>query len=207
VVHYADESMNVFFEFHKIVQKLEAEGVRYAVVGGVAMAFHAYARFTRDIDILIANDGLTKIQEILEKEGYVHVSKPWQFKTTQLPLHCFMKVVDEEEMIVDVLIGETKRHTEIIEDALEAFSKGTGMVRVATKADLIWMKSQRGSTIDRADTEALEKRELLFSATSEAEPQTRRPLREERRPHRSALHRAACKLDAFSKAFHFQLLS
>ena len=34
--------MNVFFEFHKVVKGLQDRKVRYAVIGGVAMAFHSY---------------------------------------------------------------------------------------------------------------------------------------------------------------------
>jgi predicted nucleotidyltransferase len=147
--------MNVFFEFHKVVKKLEQEGVRYVLIGGVAMAFHAYARFTRDVDLLITEKELSKIRKLLEAEGYLYSSEPWTFTNTGLTLHRFLKVRDEEEMIIDVLVGNNERHAKIIDEALEAYSKGTGVVRVATKDDLIWLKAQRGSTIDQADIEAL----------------------------------------------------
>ena len=68
----------------------------------------------------------------------------------------FLKVEDGDEMIIDVLMGTTPRHREIIENALEAHSEGTGLVRVASKDDLIWLKSQRNSTIDKADIENLQ---------------------------------------------------
>ena len=42
-----------------------------------------------------------------------------------------------------------------MEDALEAYSKHTGTVRVAKKEDLIWLKRQRNSRIDQADIEIL----------------------------------------------------
>ncbi len=34
-------AMNVFYEFHKITRALQSLGCEYAVVGGVAMAFHS----------------------------------------------------------------------------------------------------------------------------------------------------------------------
>lgn len=45
--------MNVFEEFKRLVAELQKQAVRYALVGGVAMAFYAEPRFTRDIDILL----------------------------------------------------------------------------------------------------------------------------------------------------------
>jgi hypothetical protein len=39
--------MNVFNEFHKIVAPLQAEGIGYALVGGVGVAFNTEPRFTK----------------------------------------------------------------------------------------------------------------------------------------------------------------
>lgn len=146
--------MNVFFEFHKLVQELQNRHVKYAVIGGVAMAFHAYARFTKDIDILTQTSELDLIEEILNKEGYKKSGEPWNFKN-KLQLHRFWKTADGEEMIIDILVSQSDEHSRIIDDALEAFSETTGTVRVAKKEDLIWLKSQRNSPIDQADIETL----------------------------------------------------
>ncbi len=146
--------MNVFFEFHKVVKGLQARKVKYAVIGGVAMAFHSYARFTKDIDILTAASELDAIGEILEKEGYRRSGEPWSFKS-RLTLHRFWKIDDGDEMVVDILVSGCERHDRIIDEALEAFSKHTGVVFVAKKSDLIWLKEQRNSPLDKADIEAL----------------------------------------------------
>ncbi|MDP2895440.1 MAG: nucleotidyl transferase AbiEii/AbiGii toxin family protein [bacterium] len=45
--------MNVFYEFQKIVRHLQAEKIEYALIGGVALAFYAEPRFTKDIDLLV----------------------------------------------------------------------------------------------------------------------------------------------------------
>ena len=146
--------MNVFFEFHKLVKELQHRKVEYAVIGGVAMAFHAYARFTRDIDILTKPSELDEMENILKGEGYTSSGDPWSFKN-QLTLHRFWKITDGDEMIIDILVADSKRCNQIIEDALIAYSKQTGSVRVAKKQDLIWLKSQRNSPIDQADIEVL----------------------------------------------------
>ena len=147
--------MNVFFEFHKIVQELEKENVSYALIGGVAMAFHDQARFTKDIDLLTDEGQLATIETILKKQGYQASNSRLSFKGG-LDLKRFWKVEDGDEMVIDVLMGKTSRHAEVIQKALEAHSKGTGIVRVATREDLIWLKSQRNSALDKADIEHLE---------------------------------------------------
>ncbi len=146
--------MNVFFEFHKVVKGLQARKVKYAVIGGVAMAFHAYARFTKDVDILTKKSELDAIGEILKKEGYRRSGEPWLFKSL-LTLHRFWKVDDGDEMVVDILVSGCERHDRIIDEALEAYSKHTGRVLVAKKEDLIWLKEQRNSLLDKADIEIL----------------------------------------------------
>jgi len=146
--------MNVFFEFHKIVKGLQARKVKYAVIGGVAMAFHSYARFTKDIDILTEESELDTIAEILEKEGYRRSGEPWLFKS-RLTLYRFWKIDDGDEMVIDILVSGCERHGRIINEALEAYSKHTGLVFVAGREDLIWLKEQRNSPLDKADIEIL----------------------------------------------------
>lgn len=38
-------------DFKAFVSALDARGVRYMVVGGYAVAFHGYPRYTKDLDI------------------------------------------------------------------------------------------------------------------------------------------------------------
>ena len=143
--------MNVFYEFHKIVQHFQREGVAYALIGGVAVAFHGYPRFTKDIDLLIGPTELARVTAILRREGYVKSSEPWTFKSTKLTLHRFLKVQELDEMMVDVLVAGTARHRRIIAEAQTTESRGTGAVKVASKPDLIWLKRKRRSRQDEAD--------------------------------------------------------
>ncbi len=151
--------MNVFQEFLKIVQHLQEERVEYALIGGVAVAFYAEPRFTKDIDLLVREGELERVTHILKKEGYFKSSSPWTFKASKLTLHRFMKVEDLDEMVVDILVAGDDRHERVIANALEAESEGTGTVRVAKKTDLIWLKQNRNSKQDRADIERLQNEE------------------------------------------------
>jgi hypothetical protein len=147
--------MNVFEEFNRLVKELETRKVRYALVGGVAMAFYTEPRFTRDIDLLIDSEDYEKAKGILEKEEYFESVSPWTFKRVPIELHRFLKVIDEDEMIIDILIAEIEEVKRIIRDSVEAESE-EGRIKIASRKDLIWLKRMRDSKQDQADIEKLE---------------------------------------------------
>ena len=148
--------MNLFDEFFKIVERFEKINLRYAVVGGIAMAFHDQPRFTKDIDILVLPGDLEKITTVFEEIGYFESSTPWTFKNTNLTLHRFMKVEGEEFLVADILVGNEEKHKNIVKNALEEKSE-KGVVKVANKNDLIWMKKMRNSDQDKVDIKGLKK--------------------------------------------------
>src|SRR5437588_7600095 len=55
----------------KITRRLSELGIPYAVVGGMALFFHGYRRFTDDVDILVTRDGLLELHRHLAGLGYV----------------------------------------------------------------------------------------------------------------------------------------
>jgi hypothetical protein len=38
---------------HRLVKRLDAEGIPYALLGGLALAEHGYPRLTEDVDLLM----------------------------------------------------------------------------------------------------------------------------------------------------------
>ncbi len=68
--HFEEDSA-VFKALHSIASRLEALGIPYAVVGGMALFRHGLRRFTEDVDILVTVDGLAEIHEKLEGRGYL----------------------------------------------------------------------------------------------------------------------------------------
>lgn len=69
-MHFEKESA-VHKALMKITKRLEEWGIPYAVVGGMAMFFHGYRRFTEDVDLLVTRDALARIHEKLEGLGYL----------------------------------------------------------------------------------------------------------------------------------------
>jgi hypothetical protein len=51
------------------------------VVGGVALAFHTEARYTKDIDFLIVAEDLKRMGAILESAGFKERAVPRLFPT------------------------------------------------------------------------------------------------------------------------------
>ncbi len=146
--------MNIFEEFPKIISEIEDKDIKYALVGGVAMAFHDTPRFTKDIDILLFPEDMEKLKKILSKQGYVESTAPWTFKEVDMTLYRFIKIDEKEHLQLDVLTANEKRSRQIIKNALEAESE-QGIIRVAKKEDLIWMKQPRNSDQDKVDIKKL----------------------------------------------------
>ncbi|HOX36456.1 MAG TPA: nucleotidyltransferase family protein [Candidatus Brocadiia bacterium] len=73
--------MELYNEFLAAISAFNRDGVRYAVVSGIALAFHGRPRFTRDIDIMIHPEGLDKVRRCLSSLGYIESAEPWMFKT------------------------------------------------------------------------------------------------------------------------------
>lgn len=69
---YNDIAMvDQFNNFLSVLKALDKEGVKYILVGGVAVIFHGIERFTSDIDIM-ARLGEVAVYENLEFEILLH---------------------------------------------------------------------------------------------------------------------------------------
>jgi len=147
--------MNLFEEFFKIAQVFEQSGIQYAVIGGVALAFHDQPRLTRDIDLLISPEDFEGVKSALESLGYFESAKPWTFRNTSLTLHRFMKTEGEDHLLVDILFGREDRYQEITRNAHVENSE-FGPVRVATRGDIIQLKKMRSSQQDQVDIRRLQ---------------------------------------------------
>ncbi|MCK4986627.1 MAG: hypothetical protein KAS40_13950 [Desulfobacterales bacterium] len=59
----------VFETMQRLTERLESEGIPYAVIGDMALAAHGYVRMTLDVDILLTRDGLARFRKKL--------ARPW----------------------------------------------------------------------------------------------------------------------------------
>lgn len=147
--------MNLYDEFFAIVAVLNQCRIRYAVVGGIALAFHGRPRFTRDVDFLVHQKDLDVLKMALERLDYEETAEPWMLPDTPLVRHRFLKVEGQDEIMIDIFLTSDDEHLRIIEDAVPAESE-VGPVPVAARRDIIWMKRSRNSDQDRVDISELE---------------------------------------------------
>lgn len=66
-----EKASAVHTALRRIAEQLDRLAIPYAIVGGMAMFFHGYRRFTEDVDILVTRDGLQRVHEELEGRGYL----------------------------------------------------------------------------------------------------------------------------------------
>ena len=64
--------MNIHPDFEGLLRLLEEHGVDYMIVGGYAVAYHGYARFTKGIDVFLDPSGDTA-DLLWEREQRCHV--------------------------------------------------------------------------------------------------------------------------------------
>ncbi len=54
-----------------LVERLDAEGIPYAILGGMALNIHGFIRETVDVDVLMTKESLDRFRERLVGRGYV----------------------------------------------------------------------------------------------------------------------------------------
>jgi hypothetical protein len=99
--------MNLYEEFGRVVDVLADAGIEYALCGGVAVAFHGYARFTRDIDLLVRAEDLSAVKRALAPIGFKLEAGPIPFDAgtpRERVIHRVSKVDGEDLLTIDLLI-------------------------------------------------------------------------------------------------------
>ncbi len=146
--------------FEKLLVLLAESGIRFVVVGGVAVAIQGYARLTEDVDILVdgASENLERMLKVLSGygEGFARELSAADFTDEEGAI----RIVEEtEQMQIDIFtLMSGKRFAEVIGDA-DQLEVGGHIIAVASKRSLIDWKEQSQREKDRLDAIAL--RQLL----------------------------------------------
>jgi hypothetical protein len=149
--------LDLFGEFNAVVSAFETSGVRYAVIGGLAVTLHGYVRATEDMDFLVRPQDLDKAKAALKPLRFLPMAPPWAFKNSGMTLHRFFKPAEGGAFhVVDVLVPERQKDLDAISRA-KRMKWGRGVVKVARVEDVIRLKRGRSSKEDLADIEQLER--------------------------------------------------
>jgi predicted nucleotidyltransferase len=154
--------------FEPVFAALNAAGVRYVVVGGVAVVLHGHARLTADLDLSVdlapyaaarAIDALTAIglqpRVPVDPRGFADpaVREGW-IKDRGMVVFTLLDPNDPIRS-VDLFVENPIDFEELWSKALVLDLQGTG-VRVSSIPHLIQMKRQAARPFDSEDIEALE---------------------------------------------------
>ena len=143
--------MDILDELKKLISKLNAEGIEYALCGGLAMAIYALPRATLDIDLLIEESSLEATKRAVHNLGFTVKAAPMEFHCGKMYIHRISKIEPGtgETLILDLLIV-----TPAIKDAWESRKKVEwehGQISVVSPEGLILLKSFRKSGQDQDD--------------------------------------------------------
>lgn len=142
-------------DFKEFIKLLNANGVKYLIVGGYAVALHGYPRYTKDLDfwIWIDRDNAEKTVKSLKEFG---------FSSLGLTVEDFL---DTENIVqlgyppnrIDLITDLTGvKFEECYQNRKEVNFEGVDISFISVD-DLITNKKQSGRLQDLADAEKLEK--------------------------------------------------
>ena len=143
-------------DFAAALRDLNASGIRYVIVGGLAVIRHGAVRATKDVDAAVAMDGdnLARLERLVERW---HATNPdgTPLRTAGLTAggvlalrtpHCLVDILSEQLLPAsfdDVLVRADVKRIDGVEAPICSF------------ADLVAMKRATGRSTDLLDLERL----------------------------------------------------
>jgi len=151
--------MDLIEELLGLVDALNAEGVEYAVCGGIAVAVHGHPRFTKDIDLLVQAADLARIEAAARGRGFTLAGVPMRLGVgtpNEREILRLTKAVGSEALTLDMLlVGEALLDVWRTRTRLKWQGRELGVV---SRDGLLRMKRLSGRGQDLADIEALTSR-------------------------------------------------
>jgi predicted nucleotidyltransferase len=136
-----------------LLRLFRKHGVRFAVCGGHAVAFHGYPRVTMDVDLLVVPDPVNakRIVSALQEFG---------FGGAGIPESAFLKrgtaiTLGVQPNQVDLLTSMSQAPASSVFARAEEGRLGGVSVRFVSRKDLLAAKREAGRAKDLADIEGL----------------------------------------------------
>lgn len=144
-------------DFKEFIELLNEHKVKYLVIGGYAVNFHGYPRYTKDIDfwIWMKKSNIRKLIKAIKEFGFESLNlETSDFMTPENIIQ-----LGYEPYRIDLLVDvEGVEFKECYGRRFEADLDGT-KVKFLSLQDLILAKQKAGRLQDLADAEQLEKLE------------------------------------------------
>lgn len=133
---------------------LEKHGVRYLVIGGNAVIYHGYERFTKDIDIWVSPDkeNAQKIYHAAKEFGVLPSSiKPSDFEEPDNFI-----VMGAEPYRIDIIMGPPGLDFESAHNRRVIDKREDVEISYICRDDLIVLKKAANRFVDQRDVQMLE---------------------------------------------------
>jgi hypothetical protein len=138
-------------ELDDIRDVLTAQGVEFAVCGGIAMAIHGFTRATEDLDLFVRPENVQAIEESLGALGYVDHSYAGTCSSGAITIRRVSKIDahDDDKVAVDLLL--------VSDDTEEAWANREILtwrdrpLPVVSREGLITLKRLRATDMDLID--------------------------------------------------------
>ena len=141
-------------ELRGIVQALDAAGIAYALVGGLAVSIYTTPRATEDVDILLARGDLSRAVDRLARLGFRRAGAPMSVAGGRLDIQRLIKIEGTDLVPLDLRVPNDAGLASVLTDR-QSVEWQEGRLSIASLAGLRALKRLRGSAQDRADLEAL----------------------------------------------------
>ena len=144
-------------ELDAVRTQLSANGISYALCGGLAVGVYGFVRATVDIDLLIHAEDEERVYTAVEDLGYTIKARPMNFDQGATRIRRISKVdpTDGETLMLDLLLV-TPAYQRVWDTRRQLQWNGRELWVVSPEG-LIALKKSRSSPIDLADIEKLEK--------------------------------------------------
>jgi len=125
-----------------VLKRLNENGVRYCLVGGLALAHHSIPRVTQDVDLLVLPEDLPRVEELLKGHELRGTSEALIFKIG--------------ETRFDIIPANLRSKRQAVTNAIDEIFDGE-TIKVANLRDMIflklWASSERRDLAKRAQDE------------------------------------------------------
>jgi hypothetical protein len=148
--------MDLYEELRNLIDVLTKAGLDYALCGGIAVAFHGYPRFTKDIDILIRSEDVDRVLDAVRACDFVFVAEPMTFGSggpNEQVILRVSKIEGQDLLTLDLLILNPMLQD--VWDERGVFQWNTRQIQVVAVEGLAKMKRLAGRDQDLLDLKML----------------------------------------------------
>ncbi len=145
--------MTLLEQLTAIVAALDAAGIEYALVGGLAVAVWGAPRATQDIDLLVRPEAVDAIVTSIESLGFRFRALPMTF-SDGMRLQRVSKIEDGALLTLDLILVDA--NLEPAWESRQQLELAGAPIWVISRKALIQMKIAAGRTQDALDVQRLE---------------------------------------------------